>query len=705
MIDQIELASVGLAAVIDTVLLLAIFEPRNRQHLTVPIFAMVVGAWMLHAGAFARLLLFDLTGPLALQIHWLALAVMNCGVLLVPSAMAHGCLRLWNTGLRPQPESRAWYAAAYLPLVVMLPISLHVAADPRGNYIELTTPLRLPYAIWLTAVNFGSIACCLRARRQIAYDRARQFFAILAAVQGLSGAVQAAILFYAIPTWTTWQRPFELIVLLTPTILAALFGYFVVRFNFMQLMLERTVVYAAILLTIMLFHHVAVQDLQAKLEDRFRVDFGILEAILVAGLIVAYQPLRQRAAESLRYLLGSRVAQVRQQTQGLSMQLSSLAGREPRELLQWFCQAIEQVVAGKYVAAWLFDASDRPLEMCGGRGPSDAQAIEMFRSMKQSNENAWTARAPAAHSQLLQVEAELAVRFEQPAAAGLLVFGRRGGNREYPAEEVGAIVLLVEQLGIMLHNSWLQSERLHAQRRAMQNEKLSTLGLLASSIAHEIKNPLSSIKTIAAVLAEDLGPDHARAEDLRLILGEVDRLANTTSQLLSFVRPASANGQPYSVLTILESILSVMRHWARERGVQLECCLGENAGTVSNDTVAADEASLREVFFNLLQNAIEAAGRGGRVTISCRSVTPTEGASSVVVEVHDSGPGIAPEVQDRLFEPFVTTKASGTGLGLYLVGQRIRDIGGEVRCRSSPQQGTLFTVTIPSAMNHGSDTR
>jgi len=251
------------------------------------------------------------------------------------------------------------------------------------------------------------------------------------------------------------------------------------------------------------------------------------------------------------------------------------------------------------------------------------------------------------------------------------------------------LVLLVEQLGIVLHNNCLQTERLLAERRALQNEKLSTLGLLAGSIAHEIKNPLSSIKTLATVMAEDLGPASPHTEDLRLILGEVNRLSTITNQLLSFVRPAPSTPLGCAVGPLIETTLSVMRHWAHERGVAVRLMLDDGAVCV-----AADEASLREVFFNLIKNAVEAAPGNGCVTVRTGIETTTDGLQQVVVEIQDDGPGLPPEVQDRLFEPFVTTKVAGTGLGLFVVARRVRELGGIIQCHSTPG-ATTFRLELP----------
>jgi len=106
--------------------------------------------------------------------------------------------------------------------------------------------------------------------------------------------------------------------------------------------------------------------------------------------------------------------------------------------------------------------------------------------------------------------------------------------------------------------------------------------------------------------------------------------------------------------------------------------------------VRADDQALREIFFNLLSNSIEASGQGGRIRVHCHQEN-----GSVVASVSDDGTGIPSAMQAQIFEPFVTTKETGTGLGLYAVSRRLREIGGDIRCDSSPQAGTTFTVRLP----------
>lgn len=692
MFPQIELISLGLATVIDTVLLLALAERCNRARVAVPIVVLVVGAVLLHGGAFARTLLFDLDGSWARQVHWASLCSVTLGLLLVPSAMTHACWRLLRTGMRPNPTPELKYAAAYLPVLAIVPLAFRVTGDPREAYLDLAAPYVSLYAVWLSAVNIGSTAALVRQYGRSTEAHERRFFGFLAGIQALTAIVHGVILFFAMGRRPDLQAPLQLVAVLAPVLPIALLGYFVVFYNFMQLMVERTLVYAAVLAGCMLLHHVAFGDAIESLEDRYRIDFGLLEALVAIGIVIAYQPLRQRVAEALRYLVGRRVGETRETTRRLSWELSSLAGREPAEIAAWFSAAVAERLEVKFATLQLFDAQNRTT-FIGGLPAEAKRSASLYRRLKESGEHLATPRSfPRALAlELLDAEASLAVRLDQPGVAGLMLFGRRSGNREFSQEEAVAVMMLVEQLGLMLHNSSLQAERLIAERRALQNDKLSTLGLLAGSIAHEIKNPLSSIKTLAMVMAEDLGPTSPHAEDLRLIVGEVDRLTQTTGQLLDFARPARRRDATCALRPLLESTLSVMRHRAQDLGVTLSTALG-------NDPLhpSADEASLREVFFNLLQNGMEAAGRGGTLSVSCRLEIAGEKLQRVVVEIADNGPGMPPEVQDRMFEPFVSTKAGGTGLGLYHVGRQVRECGGEIVCRSSPTEGTLFTITLPT---------
>jgi signal transduction histidine kinase len=607
----------------------------------------------------------------------------------MPCGLLHASWRVWQNkiGLQSRPEPR--HALCYLPLALVAPLALRFLAAGRGDFIGETATLEAPYLFFAGLVNLVAAAVFLRVRHQLDLPQAGPFFLRLAVVLlGITG-LQWFTVFLAVPIVPAARDYAMLAVTLSPLVPAALFAYFVIRYNFLQIILERSLVYGAILAAVVLVHQLAFQDVSASLPEAYRLHVVCLEAVALIALILIYQPLRQRTAEALRYFMGVRVSEIREALRQLSRELSVQAGRPIDDLLVWFVGELGEALQVHYVAGWLFGpADDITLQAGDTTRWTDARARWLYRVLRDADTPVCSRRHTADRTVLQPLQesaAAMAVVKIRPNVSGMLVIGRGKGNRDLSEEETNAVLLLVEQLSITLDNSVLQAERLAAERKAMQSEKLSALGLLASSIAHEVKNPLSAIKTIATVLSEDLGPDSPHAEDLRLILGEVERLAATTAQLLEIARPRSSPRAPASVPEVLDGTLRLLRHLAAQQDIAIETDLGDDLPPVK-----ADEHSLREIFFNLLSNSLDAAGPGGQVSIRCQRDN-----GYVVTEVRDSGPGIPPEVRAHLFEPFLTTKQTGTGLGLYMVGRRVGELGGIIRCDSTPGHGTAFTVTLP----------
>lgn len=698
MFNDLQLFGLGAAAVIDTVLLMALIERPNRRQVAIWMIGLTAAAWLWHSGNFVHILLLEATHAWPLRVNALSMTAMSVGLLLMPSSLLHGAIRLWHTGGEAKPRSDARYWLCYLPVLVLGVIVQKLFEEPNGDYMTLVAPFTTPFVFWLCATNLIAAATFWGLRRRIALPQAAAFFRGMAAMLCALSLLVVFVVFVAIPQWPEQTEVWKLVASLSPVFPALLFAYHVVRFGFVPLVLERTLVYGAVLAAAFLFHHLALADVTNRLTEKLRVDFAIVEAVAVAALIVSYQPLRQRVAEALRYLLGSRVAGVREQIRQLAARMSEGIDQP---IDHWLASIIDEARilfgvehAGCWLFGdWLFGDRDRiGGSAMSGSSLSAEQAIEMQRLVTESGQRVLTrfvANDPAAQSLLAATGTSAAIAFDHRDLRGLLVLGRKPFNQELHDEELSSLVLLTEQLAVTLRNSRLQQDRLSAERRALRQEKLSTLGLLASSIAHEIKNPLSSIRTISTVMAEDLGADSPHAEDLRLIISEIDRLAATTRQLLEFARPAPATDGTCVPRELLERTLRILRHLAQQKGVRIETAFDEEPAAVPV-AIRADAESLGEIFFNLIANSIDAAGTGGLVSISCRTET-----TAVVVQIRDNGAGLPPEVQDHLFEPFVTTKLDGTGLGLYIVGRRIRELGAEIRCESTPGAGTSFEVRLP----------
>ena len=222
-------------------------------------------------------------------------------------------------------------------------------------------------------------------------------------------------------------------------------------------------------------------------------------------------------------------------------------------------------------------------------------------------------------------------------------------------------------------------------------ERLSALGLLSASIAHEVKNPLSSIKAITTVLREDLrADDAAKSGDLTVVLNEIDRLGRVVDRLLRFAQPKQGDAfEPVDIKTVLGDAVLILSHEAERRNVEIRSEVGEGL------VVTGDPEDLKEVFFNLILNGIQAMDESEEKKMRRLSVRAGRSDGCVAVRVADTGPGIAEEALSHVFEPFFTTKASGTGLGLAIVKRDVERMGGTIAVSNGKPGGAEFEVRLP----------
>ena len=229
-----------------------------------------------------------------------------------------------------------------------------------------------------------------------------------------------------------------------------------------------------------------------------------------------------------------------------------------------------------------------------------------------------------------------------------------------------------------------------AQECTLESERLSAVTLLAAGVAHEIGNPLNSLTIHLQLLErdlEDVSPEVR--ERLRELVGiahqEVARLDQIINQFLRAVRPAPPQFEKASVLDVLRETLRFLGPEIDARDVLVEI---EGPDAVPASQI--DKAQLRQAFFNVIRNAVQAMSGGGVLRIRV-----SHNDACVGVAFTDTGPGISSDDISHLFEPYHTTREEGTGLGLMIVQRIVRDHGGEIEVRSEPGQGTTFSIFLP----------
>ncbi len=244
------------------------------------------------------------------------------------------------------------------------------------------------------------------------------------------------------------------------------------------------------------------------------------------------------------------------------------------------------------------------------------------------------------------------------------------------------------ELAVGFNEMATRLEAMRARETEMrQREQLATLGEAAAVMAHEIRNPLGIIKTSTQVLRmkSTLSPEGEKMVDF--VLDEVGRIDHLLHELLDYARPRTLDRQPVDVGAELAGVLAFAAPDLEQRGIRV--AMQAPSGSF---IIQADGGRLHQVFLNIILNAMDAMPGGGLLT--CRVEQSGQG---VVVSIADTGSGIDPSVRDRLFEPFVTTKPRGTGLGLARVRHILEQHGGTISCESLEGVGSLFVMCLPFA--------
>ena len=265
-------------------------------------------------------------------------------------------------------------------------------------------------------------------------------------------------------------------------------------------------------------------------------------------------------------------------------------------------------------------------------------------------------------------------------------------------DELGEVAREFNQMAERLREAdrQLQAETARAfalEQNARQAATLAVAGKLAAGLAHEVGTPLNIISGRAEFALRHMPATDPRREDLEAIINQIDRISRVISGLLDVVRPATPKLEPLSFGAVVDELVPLLRHAARQRGIVLHARRGE--GDVE---VRGDAGQLQQVLLNLVVNALEATPAGGRVTIST-DVQHRGDRDGVALTVTDTGSGIAPDVVPRIFESFFTTKprGQGTGLGLAICRDIAKTHGGEMTVTSRPGAGSTFVLWVPAS--------
>ncbi len=603
------------------------------------------------------------------------------------SFLLHVHLHLWanasGRGLTTSEKLRVYLS--YFPAVFLV---VSVPQIWTGDYAPMFAKLSffvLPFAFWIAYV-LGLIAVTeLLISRKTQNQSEQKIMRALAASFIAVGVVILLALAFGLGEGTPVGLYLKTIANLGSLLPSALLAYYIYRYRYLELIIEESLIvatFAAVVLTIYIY---GIRTLGDWMTSRYGVRPGVLEALLILALTLAAAPLRR--------WLGARFHQLFEREAALYREIVSRVGshagqfKQLPELLHFVEEKTAltlglrrvKIVMGIAPEAMEPNGNGAAGNPVGSRVINEPWVAEVLDSSEQHD---W---APVEDDQAL-AEQGFNVAYplrREDRVAGLLLIDAPASSLTIDARSV--LEILASQVAIAIEDWRLVEENVRLERRLAERERLAALGQMAATVAHEIKNPLSAIKSIAQVMREDENLNAEYSRDLSLIVGETDRLSQSVAQLLSFARRQPPAERPLRVDEVVRSVTGLFQASAQKQRINLSCRV-----EADHELTGAAVAAVRDSLSNLILNAMQATPPGAQVEINVECDD-----AELLIRVKDTGAGIPVELRERIWEPFFTTKQRGTGLGLAIVRKRMQEVGGSARLASGDGAGASFELRVP----------
>jgi signal transduction histidine kinase len=276
---------------------------------------------------------------------------------------------------------------------------------------------------------------------------------------------------------------------------------------------------------------------------------------------------------------------------------------------------------------------------------------------------------------------------------GMINLSHKFNKDIYSHEDIELLGTLANQTAIAIENAKLYEDLKKSKSYIRRADRLASLGTLTAGLAHEIRNPLVAIKTFTQLLPERLDDEEFRNQFLNIASGEVDRIALLINELLDFARPSDPKLELEDINSILDGMILLISTETKKKHIHI----------IKNyiadlPPVNIDRDQIKQVFLNILLNAVEATPENGEIVVRTRPFVKPGGEPYIQIEFTDTGRGIPKEHLEDIFNPFFTTKATGSGLGLSISNQIIQEHKGYIDVESQLEKGTSFFINLP--LNH-----
>jgi signal transduction histidine kinase len=585
------------------------------------------------------------------------------------SLLLHVHLHLWagahNRGLNRTERVRA--VLSYLPCLFL------VFAIPRiwgGNYQVMITRLSsfvLPFSIWVVySLSVCAITELLVARRATSLSERRILRTLSFSFFCIAGLILSA-LGLGLGRGTPAGLYLQTFANLGSLIPSALLAYYIYRYRYLELIIKESLVVATFAAVVLAVYVYGIRRIGEWTQSRYGVRAGVIEAILILGLTLLAAPMRSSLERWFRSLFERETALYRDVVARVGVRAGEFL--QLSELIAFIESQIMSSLPLRRVRIVVHDQSE-----------SDQRLAALLKTVEEKHA-AFVEDDP--NLQAAGFDIAYALRREDRNAGVMLIEAAPGAL----TPDVRAVIeVLAGQIAIAINDWRLVEENVRLERKLAEGERLAALGQMAATVAHEVKNPLSAIKSIAQVMSEDEALKAQHARDLSLIVSETDRLSKSVTQLLSFAGRQPAASTPSTAAEIVQTVSGLFRADADERRITLSSSIAADASLDGVQT-----AAVRDALSNLILNSLQVSPDRGEVKVQVLL-----DAGTLVFAVSDSGPGIPESNRDKIWEPFFTTRQRGTGLGLAIVRKRMQEAGGAaVLVPSENGKGARFELRLP----------
>jgi len=583
-----------------------------------------------------------------------AMAIIIAGLCLFPALLLHMHMEFAET--RGLLKNRRWkwmvalffYAAALHLMIQHTPLQISAGnfdfVLPGDSLKEEFTHIYSYSLIWCITWEF-------RFWRNAPNKMERRYYGFLSLVFGVAFLTMASLHLVDLPFNRSTREVLGVSLAFLPVVPLAALIYLVWRHNFLQIGRQKNLVYAVSATFLALLYLSLVRRVSGWLEPALPPEASA--SILLFVLVIFIEPLQRVLGRTLHETAHREMERVQRlmaeiQQEAKQGAMDELVRFVERRLKEAFELASARVVLGGHIAERTATVDGLPATAAARGGGDEAESPNRFRIGLG------------------------------PHATGRLIVEPHGAFLS--GETTAALENLCEQLPNALELCVLIEEKLRLERELAERERLALVGQMAASISHNLKNPLGSIKTILQVQLENPELPESLRGEAKIVLSEVRRLSAKLNQLLQFSRPTILSGQSGATCdarAVLREVTQVLQHEADRRQVRFDVQARGEAIDVRMGTEA-----VHDVLSNLILNALEATPRGGSVLVQ---MTAADGMCGISID--DDGCGIPSELQQKILEPFFTTKTQGTGLGLSIVARRVAEAGGQLEFFSPRANG------------------